>query len=471
MIQPAVRASTFSLEDCVAYALGQNLELRDAELAADQAATQVMRARGVYDPVLRLQALHEDAELSTGPISSEGGSETTMGDVRFAERFRYGTDVALVARSRRNTFESSTPGLFSFPEYQSYAGIEVGQSLWRNRGGRQDRAVLEQAAYAAEAARWSIDRRREEIASSVGSLWWDAAAAVHVYESRKRAVERLSEQLKVNRARVEDGLLDETEILEAEAAIAVTEVDVIRARHDVARIEDQLKNRMNLAREDWDRVSFRYPPASDMARVMEDVPPVFEAFATAIGQRDDLQVFDMRIRSIDAEIAVADDEIRPDARIEGSYALGDDADAWADSLAFNKSNWSIGATLELPFGRRAPRAERMRLELEKARIRNEANLLEQSIFVECRRAIRNLDTTTEAVAATLKAMQLQKRKLELEREEFDRGKSSTRFLVDFENDFEFAELDAIVARTEYEKALLDLATATGTLFDRIGGAW
>jgi outer membrane protein TolC len=93
-------------------------------------------------------------------------------------------------------------------------------------------------------------------------------------------------------------------------------------------------------------------------------------------------------------------------------------------------------------------------------------MLERAIQLECRSAIRRLETAGRLVAATLKARDTQKKKLEREVTRFQNGKSDTKTMLDYQNDLELAERDYIQARGALERAKVALQLTTGSLMIR-----
>jgi outer membrane protein TolC len=135
---------------------------------------------------------------------------------------------------------------------------------------------------------------------------------------------------------------------------------------------------------------------------------------------------------------------------------------------FDRDIWAVGVALELPLWKTATKAAVRQAELQIRRIDREYEALERSVLLECRLAARYAKTSAERVKATAKALALQGRKLELEQVKLAQGRSTTRFVIEYQDDLEFAQLAAVDAVARFEKDLAQYRLVQGILLETIG---
>ena len=87
--------------------------------------------------------------------------------------------------------------------------------------------------------------------------------------------------------------------------------------------------------------------------------------------------------------------------------------------------------------------------------------IRRSITVRCRNLVRGINTAAEYYEAAVKAVRLQERKLELEEKKFSQGRSSSQFVLVYQDDLRRAEIEYYRSITGYESLLADLRLITG----------
>ncbi len=84
-----------------------------------------------------------------------------------------------------------------------------------------------------------------------------------------------------------------------------------------------------------------------------------------------------------------------------------------------------------------------------------------SIETECRDIARKLNTQNKYVAASMSAKNLQRKKLNLEEEKFNQGRSSIQWVLRYQDDLAAALSNYYRALTDYYNLKADLELYTG----------
>jgi outer membrane protein TolC len=132
------------------------------------------------------------------------------------------------------------------------------------------------------------------------------------------------------------------------------------------------------------------------------------------------------------------------------------------------TDWSLGMLYRYPLRNRQAKAN-----YAIARLTTEKGIAgiqqaEQTIRVDVRTAVRNVDSGVQRVEAARKNVELQQKKLDAEQKKFENGMSTSFEVLTFQNDLANAELAEIRARLDYIKSLAALESATGTLLEARG---
>jgi outer membrane protein TolC len=91
----------------------------------------------------------------------------------------------------------------------------------------------------------------------------------------------------------------------------------------------------------------------------------------------------------------------------------------------------------------------------------ELDLAKQNVRLLCAAAVRRVNTQSAYVQAAKKAMELQEKKLKLEEIKFNQGRSSSQFVLNYQDDLSGAQTQYYSAASEYHKAMADLKLITG----------
>jgi len=432
-----------------------SLELHRLQIAS--ASADVQRVEAPYDQRWQMDALWQDSALPPGSFPGTGGLERGAGVARWVKGFPSGTRLGVELDAQRNLFEDVSEN--DDPLYRTSAAVTLRQSLWRNAFGAADQARLRYARGRLAVLEAEHQRLREEVSSRVHDLYWQVVAARRSFDAQALVVARLERLWERNRKLVEDGMLDASAALAVEAALAVAGVDVEVSRHQAAALDEQLKKWIDLPPRSWAfiEIDYRVPVES----VVLPMPDPLDALDTALRERQDLAAWRFEERRVEELIALRQQDNRADIEVGGSIGRGDADTEWDEARDFDRTVWSVSATLDMPVEQSASRADLIQAYLERDRIRVSRESLEADIELDVRGAWRDADTARRLDEATRRALALQAEKLARELERFERGQSDTKTILDYENDRDLAERDAIRARTGWERAWVRLQLAQG----------
>jgi len=450
----------WDLKTCVRHGLAQNLRLRNAELDERIAAERAISATGLFDPFLSASASHTDSEITDARSFLTNDKQITDYGAELRKTFSTGTRLAVSADQSR--LETGGTNLFRIPPYSSRVGISVSQSILKNAFGDIDRNTLRHARAGRTVAEHLHKRERQLLSLQICEAYWDLHTAGMSYAVGLDSLGRARALLASNRGKLEDGLLDETDILAAEARIATRSVDVLALSNRVEDARDSLRNIIQVPVDSWDSVRFSFPGGESVRSAVKPFAVGSgSARKTALRLRPDLQALKGLAEQAGMDLQIKQSRSRHDLELVAGLARGSSGESSGESRELDDPEWMVGLQLDVPLRRTSEKSAVRQSELGLTKRKNDVALLEDAIALECLSTARLLSTGCKRVAATEKVVNLQQKKLKQERKKFEQGRSSTHWVIQFEDDFDYASKAYHVALAEYQKAVARYRFAQG----------
>jgi outer membrane protein TolC len=128
-------------------------------------------------------------------------------------------------------------------------------------------------------------------------------------------------------------------------------------------------------------------------------------------------------------------------------------------------NYTIGLKIEFPIGNRFAKSQYSKAKIDAARAATYLKDIENIVITEVKEAVRQVDTDYEKIGAAQKSLRSSQEKLDAEEIKFDVGLSTTRNVLDFQDDLARAASRYALSLSQYEKSLANLARTKGVLLD------
>lgn len=473
----AANTYEISLEQAIQSAVRHNLRLQDASFSPAISAEQLTLAESVFDWVFfadtRWNALDEP-QLGT---SFGAGRANVRKDLALSAGFRKRlTSGGELTFSQSETYSDiSSPGVTFVPDPSNAVGFSarLDQPLLRGFGRE---VTLAEVRLAESAQRASVQQLRDQLIATVTDTeraYWNLATAYRSLRIQQRLLDRGEEVRRRVEARLE---LDATPaaVFDARSQVEFRRANVIRATNALRQASDALKIRMN---------DPAYPIESEVLLEPVDAPvssPVelsfFDAVTTALDRRPEIEQAILTINDTSIRVAVADNGRLPalnlaaQANFDGlAENLGDALD---EEFGGDYASYIVSLTFEQALGNRGPEAFFRQRQLERLRAMNTYRLAVQTVLLEVKTALRNLQTNYQLIEQTRIARLAATenlRTLEVQ------GETTRGFTPEF-LDLQFtrqraladAELQEIQALADYSVGLAEYYAATGSTLARLG---
>jgi outer membrane protein TolC len=488
------------LDEAIAKALGKNIDLRVERENVVIADANVDRAKGAYDPALRLDARYRDRtdainSILSGAPAGEVGPSASGGLLAggVSQLLSTGGTVSLSTSLSRET-TNNTFSLLS-PSYVTSLGLELRQPLLQNRSVDPARRGLRVARIDRDRSTASLRRAVAETVAAVEKSYWTLVAARREVEARTSAVALAMDQRADVRSRFEAGVLSEADLAAPTAELERRRGDLFGAEEGATRAENTLKALLGGDPSDpvWtSRIVPVDQPALAAGAAADASVDSASSVATAVSDRPELAEAASRIARSAVEEEVARGRLLPQLDLVGAYtgrglagSKNPDVAAPFPGLAVNVPpaldgglgrsygtlfdnrfpDASIGLALTVPVGNRVARADAAIA--RSARVQAEASLAQvrQRVEVEVLNAVAGLRSAAQRVEAARAGRDAAETLLKAENDRFAAGTTTPFFVLTRQNDLTQARIAEAAALTDHRKARTELARAKGTLLE------
>jgi outer membrane protein TolC len=349
-------------------------------------------------------------------------------------------------------------------EYQMYLGLNLRQPLLKNAGIETTKTAIRVAQSESQA---SFQEYRQEMmrkVSEAANIYWDFYRAqenlILIQESLRIADKILTD----NRQRHRTGKMAKTEVLEAMAGVVSRRALFSEAQQKHREAANRLSKVLSV------------PPSQAGLRFEATDKPVVDKLdfdnQKILQNAFELQPVYLeareRLEEADIKLAYAKNQRWPELDLIASYGFNgldfSRGGSWDQIKNGDYETWSVGIEFRVPIGG----GIKTRSDLRKAKLEIKSQLLELKDIEVI--VTNNIDTALHRISSAEEQRQyadgvveLRKRLLDAELARLDAGKSSTRLILEKEDDYRNAKEFALKNNVELQIALTELELADGTI--------
>lgn len=468
-----------SLEDCIQVALAQNTDIQIAALDPLIADADIKAARGEFDPVAQMNGVYTQAEISLSAQQIVFGgitairSYTTNLDAQVGGKLHTGTIWAVAG-----TMEKSEDTFGNFiEEFNTQMTMTLTQPLLRGFGIKYNRVRIKAAQNNRLVSEQQLRLTAMNTVSQIIKAYWDLVGAVESVAVNQGALDNAQRLLEVNQTRREIGTAADIEVLSAKGGVATRQSELIRARALVGDASDRLKQLMNLT--DGEAFSRMLVVPTDRPNIEDPInfdPEVYEqgvkdSTATALEKRPEIAIAELQLQNAELDEYRAQRELMPQFDITGSYTSGGRDHKLSETLygIRDRENkiYSYGFQAAVPIGNRAARGQYERSKLQKRQVELQAQRAKTDVMATVGMALRNVLTNKTLVESNEQAVRLQRAEVSAEESRLRLGVTTSWQVLQVQEQLTAAETAKLQAEIAYEKAVVDLQTAEGSLLDKL----
>ena len=476
------RAVTMTIDEAVATALEQNLDLQVQRLNPQLRDLDTAFYRANYTP--NFTSSVDFVDQTQPPSSLLAGNTSQLTNGRNAYNFGiaqqtpwYGGNYQVLFNNGRTTTNNAYTTFD--PQLTSNISATYTQPLLRNfkiDGTRQQLLVSQKNL---EISQTQLQQSIVQTTRTVRNAYYDLMYAIGNLNVQRQSLQLSQQSLKDNRARVEIGTMAPLDIVQAEAEVATREEAVIVAEAAIERQQDLIRALVYgpKAPEMW---GTRIEPAETYTFTPAAVD-ADAAVKAALEQRTDLQVARKSLESNDISIKYFNHQSLPDLNASlnyGAQAIGGvgilrgppngltpgevigqkEVSYWSTlGTVFGGDfpGWTFSIDMTYPIGHSTNEASLARAKVQHSQQERQLDSLRLTVATQVRDAARTVQTNAKRVDATRSARVLAERRLEAEEKKYQAGMTQNFFVLQAQRDLVQARNNELQALVEYAKSVVN----------------
>ena len=479
--QPGRQVVKMSLEEAVRTALLQNPDIIVTSSEPLKADADVYSAGGEFDPVLQGSINYTEASsLASQEIRAFVGGVSSLetkglnitGGV--GGKLRYGTQYGVTTIMDRQA--TTFGGLQN--EYNTQVAVTLTQPLLRGFGVKYNTVRIEAAKNAREITEAQLHLTVLRAVSEVIKAYWDLTGAVDAVRVREESLRNAERLLKINETRREIGTAADIEVLQAKAGVAARQSDLVSASSRASDAADILKQALGMREGDYFSKVMIVP--TDRPNPEDGLGFDFGAFEEgldrsvklALEKRPEMRMSDLELANADLELFRARKDMLPQFDLKASYGQGGRDRFLYESVSGvfdgQEDVYSIGVEGSIPINNRAARGQHLKARISKRQAEDRRRQSELGLMAAVHIAARNVMTNKILIESTKQAVRLQEANVIAEEKRLRLGVTTSFQVLRVQEDLTAARTQELQARIMYERALVELQTAEGTLLEHFG---
>jgi outer membrane protein TolC len=469
-----VQAEILRLDDCVEKAVRNNPDIRNAILSYKQNKADNLKLLGRYIPGLGGSLVNNHINE---PSAANSFASFPIDATSFAPSLSMGLPGGGFVKAEYSAQDSTSPSktvmpglVLGGPSYTYKFGLSFTQPLLQNfLLIPSDINVLRMASSSRKIAKYVIFQAAEGVAYSAYMNYINLIINKANVVVKSNSLERARNLLKRNLENRALGLVEDTDILGSKALLNIRDTDFSTTKNAEIGIINTLKQLMDDPADFdvADEISLQCNVNSDLTAGADEV-------RTALSNRIELKLLREQEKLLRINILMAKGQLLPQLNLIGSWSLygnkADKAMAYETMSGGENDSWMIGLNLNMPLLPLSSFEDLKKQELELEKVRNNIRKTELQIRNQVLSQKESLILLQRQLSQMEEAVQYQKERLQKEDEKFRLGRSSSRFLIQAQDDLENAETQMLAMRWRFYIGIISLEYAKGVLLKSCNSA-
>ncbi|MCA1584019.1 MAG: TolC family protein [Acidobacteria bacterium] len=484
-VQPSGPVRRLSIDEAVALALEQNLDLQVERFNPQIQDFAISAARSGWTPNFQSQLLTRDSSSPNDTFLS--GSIATLSQQSTTSSMGVGQLLPWGGGSYNlgwdsGRIETNNAAQNRNPQLNSTFFLNFTQPLLRNFRMDPTRQQIQLSEKNREIVDVQLQQSISVTTRNVRNAYYDLMFTIGNLRVQQQSLELAQRSLRENRARVEIGTMAPIDIVEAEAEVAQREENVIVAEASIARAEDRLRALVfDPANPDFWTVKLEPTETVTFQPIAVDSEA---AVRNALAKRTDLTAIRKQVELSDVNVRFFKNQRLPDVNAVVNYSgLGrggtilEDPDGPLQPLpsqivarqsfgtvlgdAFGNAfpTWSLALQVNYPLGRSNAEANYARSRLQVSQVQKDVASTELQVATQVRDLARSVQTNGKRVEATRASRALSEKRLEAEEKKYQAGMTTPFLVFQAQRDLNQARNNELQALLDYARSVVDFETS------------
>lgn len=467
-----------SLDKAIAIAIEQNLGVHLQKINVLDSEQSAKSAFGQFDPMgtAQLQKSHDEKAVTSVIVASK--TEQELANLGLKQNLPTGASYSVAFDNRK----TDSPYAYATvnPSYNSGLTFSFSQPLLKNFGVDVTTSNVRIARNTLGVSEETFKSEMIQTVLAVEKAYYNLVYARQNLDVVKEALFLAKDQARITQIRINVGASAPLDILQPNVNIAADEENEIVAQAAIRNAEDQLRQLLNLAPDEWERSIV----PTDEATYKPMKIDVEKAVETAYANRPEIRSAELNIRNAKINNVYRRNQRLPQVDLQVSYGYagtggtqirdpqtlepitpipGGLGDALDQIKSSSFPSWTVGFNVSVPIKNTSARAEAKRAQLNLQRQMTTMDQTRQNIAVQVRQAVRDIDTAAKSIVASKASREAAEKNLDAERKKFDNGMVTNFEVLSAQSDLSAARGREISALVQYAQAIASYHVAIGDL--------
>jgi outer membrane protein TolC len=386
----------------------------------------------------------------------------------YSQGFLTGTSIGVYEYSQRYS-SNATTALFN-PDFNS--GIMVGftQNLLSGFGYRANALFIRQGRnnlkYAESVFRQSVIT---QVAAVMGT-YYDLLADQESIRVAQEGLHNAEKLLEDNQVELKIGAVAQYDVLRSQEEVALRQQDLLAAQNTFSQDAQSLKAKISKSF-NAELATVEIAPTDKLPEPHpDDVPPMAEALREAASHRPEIEQADINLRNQDYTIEARRNSLLPTLQVSAAYSLGGLGGAlrptFANIFENDYPNFSYSVTLGIPIRNRTAQADAARALLEQRQLQMKLQDAKNQAVWDVSKAVSAVQQAKSQLDAALNLAAISRQVLSMQQQKFTLASATVEDVIVAQSNLANAEGNVVKARATYAKALIQYEKATGTVLER-----
>lgn len=258
----------WTLEDCIRYAIENNITLKKSQLKKQTATETLKQSKAALFPSLTAQT---SQTLGYRPWTDEYSLTVTEGQVDTKTEKTY---------------------------YNGNYGVNAQWTVW-NGNKNHNQVKLDRVSEEKEAL--TVQETANTIQENIAKLYVQILYQTEAIEVNRQSLETSKKNEERGQAMMEVGKMSKADVAQLTAQRATDEYNLVNAESQLANFKMQLKQQLELTTEDFDVAV----PATSDEQALQAIPSLVSVYEAALLQRPEIKNAELSKRSGDLQLKIA----------------------------------------------------------------------------------------------------------------------------------------------------------------------
>jgi outer membrane protein TolC len=386
----------------------------------------------------------------------------------YSQGFLTGTSIGVYEYSYRLS-SNATLALFN-PEFVSGLSIGFSQNLLAGYGYRANAIFIRQTR---NTLKYSESVFRQSVITQVAavmSTYYDLLADQEKIRVTQEGLQNAQKLLEDNQVELKIGAVAQYDVLRSQEEVALRKQDLLASQNTFSQDAQSLKAKISKSFNEQlatveiaptDRLPEPHP---------DDVPLLAEAMREAESHRPEIEQADINLRNQEITIQARRNSLLPQLQVYASYNLSGLGGALRPTFAYvfqnDYPNIQYGVTLGIPIRNRTYQADAARALIEQRQLQMKLQQAKNQAVWDVSKAVSAVQQAKSQLDAALNLAAISRQVLGMQQQKFTLAAATVEDVIIAQGNLASAEGNVVTARATYAKALIQYEQATGTLLER-----